>query len=116
LNETYGAIRERAGILERFDQQGHPAASGIQRKQKSRPATPPLLPWSERIVHEAESLKGAEPGVQRRALTVLRAAADLLRAAADEAPDWDDLTKQIRRTRTAVTQLERLVDREIWGE
>jgi len=115
LNETYQAIRESRGIIERLDAQGDQPQQERQ-GAKSSQAAQVLLASVERIVREVGSLKGAEAGVQRRAQAVLRAAADLLRMAVDDPADWDGLTKSIRRARTAITQLERTLDRQIWGE
>ena len=115
LNETYQAIRETQGIIERLDAQGEQPEQTPQRTKRSQ-ATQRLAPSVEQIVQEVESLKGTEAGVQRQAHAVLRAAAHLLRSAADDPGDWDGLTKSIRQTRTAITRLERTLDRQLWGE
>lgn len=113
LNETYRVARESRGVLERLDLRDD--TERVRPRQRRAPQ-PPLLPSAERIAREVESLKGADTAAERRALAVLRAAAHLLCEIADDAEDWDQAVKDIRRTRTALTHLEREVERQIWGD
>lgn len=88
--------------------------SGCDQGNAARRSPPCFHP--QRIAREVESLKGADTAAERRALAVLRAAAHLLCEIADDAEDWDQAVKDIRRTRTALTHLEREVERQIWGD
>jgi len=113
FSEEYQAVRATQGVTERLGVGVQQSESDL-RPRRTPKALPPLLPSAERIVQDAESLKGAQTAEQRRALAVLRAAAGLLRETAGEG-DRDQIVKGIRRTRTALTQLEREIERQIWG-
>lgn len=119
MNETYQAIRERGGIIESLDGADGGQAAGAalgaftrQAGRRSKPA-PELLPILERIVKEAESLRGVERVVERKAIAVLRAAAQLGRAAV--AADPAEVDRALGRTRRALTDLERTLDPQEQG-
>ena len=119
LNETYQAIRENQGIIESLTAaEGAAGAPSPESPQKSRrrPSAPALLLALERIAQEIEGLRGTETVLERRALAALRAAASLARTVAAEPDNEEAIARALRRTRTAVSQVDTSLDRRRLSE
>jgi hypothetical protein len=114
LDEAYRVAKETRGVIQTLD--AEPVSVSGPRPARRRP-TPELGPRLERLAQELSDVHGSTIAEQK-VLALLRAAARLGRVVTDD--DNDDpvvLERALRRTRTALTQLEATIHRSaLWGE
>lgn len=115
INETYGRLKERAGIIEGLiGPDGQPQLrTSLARKAPTRPA-PDWRPAVDGIVAQTEKMRQADTKLQGAALGLLRAAASLAQATLQEQGAEGEAARRMKPVRTAVTKLEKLLYEENW--
>ncbi len=112
LNETYQRVKQREGIIESLPFPGEAA------KVPARPRTtqPDLRPIVQQIVELSEQLRPGVTPLQRRAFSVLRAAAQLVDTATKDPPDLPAIGEHVQVVARAYRQLATTYEREIEGD
>lgn len=105
LNEVYQRAKQQGAIIESLE----PAAP--IRSPARRPKRRDWQPLLDSVVATTEQLRQADTAVQTRAFGVLKASARLAQAAARDPDDLDELDALVRRTVTALRQLETALSR-----
>lgn len=105
LNELYQRAKQQGAIIESLE----PAAPA--RPPAKRPKRRDWQPLLDSVVATTEQLRQADTAVQTRAFGVLKASARLAQAAARDPDDLDELDALVRRTVTALRQLETALSR-----
>jgi hypothetical protein len=121
LNETYRAIRENEGVVESLEPAADDggARAPVGRAGELAKRRRPVDEWLavlDRMQQDAEHLRGTTTPLESRAFSMLRAAVLLARAAVAEPEDTAALARLLRRTSTALTQLENTLHRACWRE
>jgi hypothetical protein len=112
LNETYQRVKQREGIIESLPFPGEAA------KAPARPRTtqPDLRPIVQQIVELSERLRPGATPLQRRAFSLLRAAAQLVDTATKDPTDLQAIGEHVRVVTRAYRQLATTYERETEGD
>ncbi|HID65320.1 MAG TPA: hypothetical protein EYP49_21595 [Anaerolineae bacterium] len=105
LNEEYMAAKQNERIITTLE----PELAKPTRRRRKKPGKD-WRPVVDELVEKAEKIKGG-PAAQSAAFSLFRAGAKLAQAAAHNPDDLDELWKQERRVRTALSRLQTVLAR-----
>jgi len=110
LNETYRRLKDKEGIIEQLvsPETGEPEIrTSLARRRPAKPA-PDWRPMLDEMVAQLEKARQTDTPLQGAAMGLLRATAQLARAAFAENAE-EEVLGQMRSFRRALTRLERLL-------
>ena len=107
MKEAYSRLKREEGIIEQLiGPDGKPQIRTSLNRQKPRKPAPDWRPAVDEIVAQAEKMRRADPPQQSAALSLLRAAAQMVQATLQEPRDADGQRRRLRSVRRALTRLE----------